>query len=969
MRKHFLILMLLTLLPFSAWAETLTEDMFTVESPFYGNLPTVTATIAATNYDYGYYSDANAATEVTEAYVEAANASTTLYVKFTGKNGYEGTVTKSFVIKKMPLTIHVTDVTKTFGEAAATSFTFTAVDTTTAHTAAPAAVKNAIVVAKEDPTNNNVKYAGTPATVAGYGFTATLTHTNYEIGKVFGTYKINPKTIAGVTIADIAAVTYKGSAWTPTPQVKDGSTTLTAGTDFTFSYENNTNAALSTAASAPTVTVTGKGNYDSATSANKKFTINAAPLFVIPTATKVYNATAGIPAVPTNANAKTAQTIKNDSVTFTFQGFVDTKNAQNVTVNSATATTEVPALAWKGTANANVGNNYAIQFSNADINKCFALANYSFIALEGTYSITQKNVSAVADDKEINYGDEEVFALKAIGTTSLTEAANNDDKAALTDAIKIVKGEKITTGAKAGKYPLTPSYRTDAEIEEYINAKTGLTADQKTAAIAAAKTAIANYTLNAGAGQAAASVGYLTINPAPLYIGLKESAYTLNKVYDGQNVQFTLNTTDGLTIVGKKGSDVINVSNLDFEVENNDSKVGLYTIRLSGADADNPNYAITYIPSQFEITKKTLKVTVYDQTFVTNATIPTNLNNLYKIDPTDGLVSTDQASQVFKLALVNGVTTAKYHSTADYDTDAFSANKFVAVPQDADATHNVGWAGGIYAGGIDAVDAGTTASKWGNYNVQVTKGKVTVVADGASTFVLDDNKNLTTILTANTNNATVTFTSRPLYAETWNAMVLPFEIAVKDLAAAFDYAVVDVLDQNATDGNVHFRLKVSGNIAANTPFLIYPCGTYNNLNQVIFTNVSVKKVTTATVPVADGGGNKFIGVYNATPIHGSDKLRYLGSDGKFYGTTKYTSESPAIIKPLRAYLDLTGSSAAAPVIYVEEPDGSTTAISTINADGVAVPAQGWYTINGMKLEGMPTEKGIYINNGKKVVIK
>ena len=29
----------------------------------------------------------------------------------------------------------------------------------------------------------------------------------------------------------------------------------------------------------------------------------------------------------------------------------------------------------------------------------------------------------------------------------------------------------------------------------------------------------------------------------------------------------------------------------------------------------------------------------------------------------------------------------------------------------------------------------------------------------------------------------------------------------------------------------------------------------------------------------------------------------------------------------------------------------------------------WYTLNGMKLESKPTEKGVYIYNGRKVVIK
>ena len=59
----------------------------------------------------------------------------------------------------------------------------------------------------------------------------------------------------------------------------------------------------------------------------------------------------------------------------------------------------------------------------------------------------------------------------------------------------------------------------------------------------------------------------------------------------------------------------------------------------------------------------------------------------------------------------------------------------------------------------------------------------------------------------------------------------------------------------------------------------------------------------------------------------------------------------------------------APQIFIEEADGSVTAINAINAEGVAVKAEGWYTINGVKLNAAPTEKGVYINNGKKVVVK
>jgi len=47
----------------------------------------------------------------------------------------------------------------------------------------------------------------------------------------------------------------------------------------------------------------------------------------------------------------------------------------------------------------------------------------------------------------------------------------------------------------------------------------------------------------------------------------------------------------------------------------------------------------------------------------------------------------------------------------------------------------------------------------------------------------------------------------------------------------------------------------------------------------------------------------------------------------------------------------------------------TTDISEVTTDNGQQTTDGWYTIDGIKLEGEPTTKGIYIVNGKKVIIK
>lgn len=66
----------------------------------------------------------------------------------------------------------------------------------------------------------------------------------------------------------IANQTYTGKAIQPNVQVYDGDTLLTLGTDYTIKYKNNTKAADTTdLKKAPTVTVTGKGNYKGADTA------------------------------------------------------------------------------------------------------------------------------------------------------------------------------------------------------------------------------------------------------------------------------------------------------------------------------------------------------------------------------------------------------------------------------------------------------------------------------------------------------------------------------------------------------------------------------------------------------------------------------------------------------------------------------------------------------------------------------
>ena len=87
-------------------------------------------------------------------------------------------------------------------------------------------------------------------------------------GTFYYTFNIDAKELTEDMIADIAALTYTGNALEPAPVVTYNGMTLNAGTDYTVTYENNTNAGTATLTIASTAS---NNNYTG--TASKTFTI------------------------------------------------------------------------------------------------------------------------------------------------------------------------------------------------------------------------------------------------------------------------------------------------------------------------------------------------------------------------------------------------------------------------------------------------------------------------------------------------------------------------------------------------------------------------------------------------------------------------------------------------------------------------------------------------------------------------
>ena len=93
---------------------------------------------------------------------------------------------------------------------------------------------------------NNTKKGTATVTITGIGnFTGILKKT----------FKINARSVTGLTYSEIKPQTYTGSAIKPVVTVKYGNTKLKKGTDYNISYKNNTKAGTAT------ITITGKGNF------------------------------------------------------------------------------------------------------------------------------------------------------------------------------------------------------------------------------------------------------------------------------------------------------------------------------------------------------------------------------------------------------------------------------------------------------------------------------------------------------------------------------------------------------------------------------------------------------------------------------------------------------------------------------------------------------------------------------------
>ena len=250
--------------------------------------------------------------------------------------------------------------------------------------------------------------------------------------------------------------------------------------------------------------------------------------------------------------------------------------------------------------------------------------------------------------------------------------------------------------------------------------------------------------------------------------------------------------------------------------------------------------------------------------------------------------------------------------------------------------------------------------------------------------------------------------NRPFNTAQAATVILPFDYICNGNEGGKFYGFKEVV----YDEGLHkwvCTMQEPGNTAvttltANTPYLFMPDAATMTFPNIVSMTGGV--VTLQPTTANDGlyGGATTDAAWN---FHGSYKGKtWTSSDSdKDYGFAarsgteaggaatveagQFVRFAPgAFIKPMRCYLSYVGTSAPAPArgltrsaatddlpqsitVRLVSRSGETTAIGTLDTKTgkMTFKSEAWYTLDGVRLSGKPSTKGIYINNGKKIVIK
>ena len=888
--------------------------------------------------------------------------------------------------------------------------------------------------------------------------------------------------------------TYTGSAITPEPLVIAGSLNLTKGTDYTYSYENNTDAGTAK------VIATFQGTYASLGYVKKEFTI-------LPS-TVIVNVTGNGTVTYNDKSAASGETFgvaaeKGTDVTLTLapeSGYAVRSVAYGYTNNSGTTAIGLKLPINGSAATLTVPNdlkdgtyvNLTVTFvsalaGGADEASAVALTGNTVTDLAGGW---YKVDSDITFDHTLNLlGD--THLIIADGKTMTVNTAT--DRGILSDYTLFVRGDgalSVTTTADYGIAVRVGNYvQTGATVTAsgYIGIRCeddfiGFDFDN-------------DFTFSGGQLTATGSGGGgidadndITLSCTNATDFIQASSYTAHgavKIADGKAL------TDGTE--ASNGMNGYSGTLTDEQITTIGGKTLHRAVTTSYVEASGTLHE-NVIAIPLDNTMTTLAAGWYvvnsDVAYTGKITLGGDVNIILADGKTMSVTNTGTGNEDFAIYGDSG-SLHIYGQSQGTGALTATANSSIGINVDDYITINGGTVNatstvdvGIY--GIDGVtiNGGTVNAKgiYSDGNVTINGGKVTSTSDSGicsnSGTIILGLRNATDYITAESYNGAVkvadgktlvddggniytgTLTSEQITAIAGKTLrpvmgVVLTKDGSGNISAEFDGTSLETVsipvnitvnsvtlnrtftlhkcatlmlpfslgDGQTLNGGTLYKFDGVNNgegnwvatlseftspLKANTPYLIEPNGHMTD-DKITF-DLNGGTVTLNTTTAGEDSNEKddlwdFIGTYSYIKWTSDTGDQDYSTEreaeiGKVYGFAAVEKTgihvgdfvrvaSGAKIRPMCAYLKWKGSipnNARALTrgaanddtelpqritVKLVSASGETTAIGTLDTTTgeVSFDSEAWYTLDGVRLSGKPTKKGLYINNGRKIVIK
>ena len=759
--------------------------------------------------------------------------------------------------------------------------------------------------------------------------------------------------LGSCVIADIDDQTYTGSAIEPAVVMTYKGTALVKDVDYEVTYSANTIVGTAT------ITITGKGNYAGTTS--KTFNIvKATPTVTAPAAVEnlIYTGgslnlvAAGTTDFGTLLYSTDGNNYSEDIPTATNAGTytVYYKVAGDANHNDVSGSIEV-TITQKAVTNDGITVTIQSQtWTGSELTPVITVKDgEKTLTLNTDYTVTVPS-GTIQDAGDYTYtisGVGNYSGEKAATFTIIPKAVTNDGITIAAIADQTYTGSAIEPEVTVNDGETTLTLGTDYTIGYSVNVNVGT----------------ATATITGKGNYAGSRDAMFTISPKAVTNDGITIAAIADQTYTGSAIKPEVTVNDGETTL---------TLGTDYEVAySNNISAGTATVTISGQGNYKGETTATFAIAQKAVTSDDITIDIPSQTY------------------TGGEISFDGTSVVVK----DGETTLIENK--DYTVTAPSG----PIQDSGNYTYTITGQGN-YAGSREAMF--TIISKVRHY--------------GALTTTEDQNGNIATI--DGTSVATVSIPAdvtvnaitlnRKFTADKPSTIMLPFDYTCNEKDGGDFYDFVDVQKDDKTNEWVATMTKVD-KLTANTPYLFMPEKDIDGITFTLSEKIKLNTTKGGECQKADKGSNwTFKGTYSymkwTSETEDKDYTKERADEiGKVYGFAGVAKtginvgdfvkvKSGAKIRPMNCYLvwnsNPNGSktrgasdeelpqsitvrlvSSVGPGNQGNDDNGQTTDIGTMSMDNGQWTIDNWYTLDGVKLSGKPTKKGIYINNGKKVVIK